>query len=325
MAANINEVRNTVLAIANKNNYGYISPSDFNLYAKQAQMDMFEDYFYQYNNWINRQNKRTSGTGYADILKSLVEVIEEFSITNFLTQTLANTYALPADYYFIDKLFYYPQVLSTGTNTTVTAFKLTDGAATFSNLTSPYTPPVGSIIVNTTTSTECFVTNVDSPTVLSISGNIMNINDNYVIYNNENIKEVERVSQNKIFYLTSSPLTAPSAQFPAYVLEGNTVTVYPSVIGPNVGSSVFSQWTGTSIKCQYIRYPLSPQWTFVTLAGGEPIFNNTAASFQDFELPDSDEPALIAKICQYVGIEIRETDVYQFGTNELNEETQTTS
>ena len=286
---------------------------------------MFEDYFYQYNNWINRQNKRTSGTGYADILKSLVEVIEEFSITNFLTQTLANTYALPADYYFIDKLFYYPQVLSTGTNTTVTAFKLTDGAATFSNLTSPYTPPVGSIIVNTTTSTECFVTNVDSPTVLSISGNIMNINDNYVIYNNENIKEVERVSQNKIFYLTSSPLTAPSAQFPAYVLEGNTVTVYPSVIGPNVGSSVFSQWTGTSIKCQYIRYPLSPQWTFVTLAGGEPIFNNTAASFQDFELPDSDEPALIAKICQYVGIEIREADVYQFGTQELNEETQTTT
>ena len=325
MAANINEVRNTVLAIANKNNYGYISPSDFNLYAKQAQMDMFEDYFYQYNNWINRQNKRTSGTGYADILKSLVEVIEEFSITNFLTQTLANTYALPADYYFIDKLFYYPQVLSTGTNTTVTAFKLTDGAATFSNLTAPYTPPVGSIIVNTTTSTECFVTNVDSPTVLSISGNIMNINDNYVIYNNENIKEVERVSQNKIFYLTSSPLTAPSAQFPAYVLEGNTVTVYPSVIGPNVGSSVFSQWTGTSIKCQYIRYPLSPQWTFVTLAGGEPIFNNTAASFQDFELPDSDEPALIAKICQYVGIEIREADVYQFGTQELNEETQTTT
>ena len=30
----INDVRNTVLAIANKNNYGYISPQDFNLYAK---------------------------------------------------------------------------------------------------------------------------------------------------------------------------------------------------------------------------------------------------------------------------------------------------
>tara|TARA_R100000935_G_scaffold34903_1_gene55646 strand:+ start:2240 stop:3217 length:978 start_codon:yes stop_codon:yes gene_type:complete len=325
MAANINEIRNTVLAIANKNNYGYISPSDFNLYAKQAQMDMFEDYFYQYNNWINRQNGRTSGSGYADILKSLVEVIEGFSVTSFLAQTLANQYALPADYYFIDKLFYYPTVLSTGTNTFVNAFKLTDGAATFSNLTAPYTPPVGSLIVNTTTVGECFVTNVDSPTVLSISGDIMNLNDSYVIYENTNITEVERVSQNKIFYLTSSPLTAPSAQFPAYTLEGNTVTVYPTVIGPNVGSSVFSQWAASRVQAQYIRYPLTPQWTFVALAGGEPVFNNTAATFQDFELPDSDEPALIAKICQYVGIEIREGDVYQFGTAELNEETQTTT
>ena len=59
----INSVRNTVLAIANKNNYGYISPQDFNLYAQQAQMDLFEDYFYQYNAWTNKENQRLSGTG----------------------------------------------------------------------------------------------------------------------------------------------------------------------------------------------------------------------------------------------------------------------
>ena len=76
----INEVRNTVLAIANKNNYGYISPGDFNLYAQQAQMDMFEDYFYQYNNQILKENMRQSGTGYADISKGLVEVIDTFYI-----------------------------------------------------------------------------------------------------------------------------------------------------------------------------------------------------------------------------------------------------
>jgi len=34
----------------------------------------------------------------------------------------------------------------------------------------------------------------------------------------------------------------------------------------------------------------------------------------------SDEPALIAKICQYVGIEIREADVYNFGNQELQQE-----
>ena len=86
----INSVRNTVLSILNKNNYGYISPSDFNLFAKQAQMDIFDDYFSQYNMQINRENSRygrnslqSSGTGYADITKGLEEVIDYFSTTKY--------------------------------------------------------------------------------------------------------------------------------------------------------------------------------------------------------------------------------------------------
>jgi len=39
------------------------------------------------------------------------------------------------------------------------------------------------------------------------------------------------------------------------------------------------------------------------------------ADYQDFELPLSDEPMLVAKICQYVGLEIREADVLAFGQN----------
>lgn len=308
----IDDVRNTVLAIANKNNYGYISPQDFNLYCQQAQMDLFEDYFYQYNNWVTKQNLRVSGSGYADIVKNLEEVIDLFSQEVFLTQVgVANTYSLPADYYLINKLFYYPNSLASGTNTFVAAFKLTDSTAAFSNLTNPTTPPVGSIIVNTTTGNQCYVTAVDDSTTLSISANIMNLNDAYIIYSNTNVAEVERVSQNKLFYLTSSPLTAPSNQFPAYVLDGNTITVYPSTID---GSR--------SVKTQYIRYPLPPKWTYsiISASEGTPIFNDTQADYQDFELPLSDEPTLVAKICQYVGIEIREEDVYTFGTTGVTQE-----
>ena len=65
----INSVRNTVLAILNKNNYGYISPQDFNLYAKQAQLELFDEYFAAYNSAINDENRRTSGTGYANMTK----------------------------------------------------------------------------------------------------------------------------------------------------------------------------------------------------------------------------------------------------------------
>ncbi|MBT7350652.1 hypothetical protein HN803_07785 [candidate division WWE3 bacterium] len=106
----INEVRNTVLAILNKNNYGYISPADFNLFAEQAQLDIFEDYFYAYNYQVNKENARQSGTGYADLKKGYEEVIDLFSITDTLTQSAANVFFMPSqlttgsDYYFINKV-----------------------------------------------------------------------------------------------------------------------------------------------------------------------------------------------------------------------------
>ena len=95
----INSVRNTVLAIINKNNYGYLSPNDFNLFAKQAQLDLFDEYFFQYNQQINEENARLSGTGYADLKKGYEEVIDYFSVTQNLTQSAANIYFLPSEAY----------------------------------------------------------------------------------------------------------------------------------------------------------------------------------------------------------------------------------
>lgn len=101
----INDIRNTVLAVLNKNNYGYISPQDFNLYAQQAQMDLFEDYFYAYNYQVNKENQRTSGTGYADIKKGYEEVIDFFSETSNYTPIL-NQFPLPNNYYLINKIYF---------------------------------------------------------------------------------------------------------------------------------------------------------------------------------------------------------------------------
>jgi len=103
----INSVRNTVLSVANKNNFGYITPDDFNLYAKQAQLDIFENYFYQYNNWIVKQNARMSGTGYSDIVKHLEETIDSFSTTATLVYDIpSGTFELPSDYYYLNSIRY---------------------------------------------------------------------------------------------------------------------------------------------------------------------------------------------------------------------------
>ena len=219
----INSVRNTVLSVLNKNNYGYLSPSDFNLFAKQAQLDLFDNYFYQYNYQIMKENARQSGTGYADIRKGYEEVIDLFSVTN------------GDDYYLVVKVL-------------------------------------------------CYDASVP-PRVFK--------------------GEAEKVHNSKISMLLNSMLTTPTETFPAYVLNGGTITVYPDTFD-----------AATEVSCNYIRYPKDPKWTYVTLTNGEPAFDQTAADYQDFELTIDDEVGLAMKILQYAGVSIREADVYSFANTE---------
>ena len=357
----INDVRNTVLAIANKNNYGYISPQDFNLYAKQAQLDMFEDYFYQYNNWINRENNRSSGSGYADIIKGLEEVIDTFSVQAFLTLVSAggainapsglsgpSAYFLPNDYYLINKLYRYPTLRVAGTTTTAVAGSNTLVDTNTDFLAAGVQP--GDLVINTSATgvanypvtgslgLQGFVNQIlnsapgnSNDTIICSAQLFVNPDalptfENYAIFDSRNIVEVERVSQRKIYNLTSSNLTYPTKQYPCYVLDGNIASVYPTVWdGYNIPYTVGDNMGICDVKAQYIRYPRDPRWTFQNLVGGEPLFDASQPDYQDFELPLSDEPALIAKICQYVGIEIREAEVYNFGTAEEQLNTQETS
>lgn len=101
----INSVRNTVLSILNKNNYGYISPSDFNLLAKQAQMEIYEEYYSSYNKTNNMENARMSGTEYADIKNPIAETLESFLRNDTLVQVTAGT-----------NQYYYPSLTTTGHN-----------------------------------------------------------------------------------------------------------------------------------------------------------------------------------------------------------------
>ena len=69
---NIDTVYQRVLALANKEQRGYITPQEFNLLANHAQMDIFEQYFYDLN-----QFRRMPGndTVYSDMVSVLGEKI----------------------------------------------------------------------------------------------------------------------------------------------------------------------------------------------------------------------------------------------------------
>ena len=192
----INSVRNTVLSILNKNNYGYISPADFNLFAKQAQLDIFEDYFYQYNYQINKENARQSGTGYADITKGYGEVINIFSETKFLSHDNNNKFFTPSqittndDYYLLNKVLVYTTILTSGINDAVVVNKLRNTTGNF--IASGV--QVGDIVANITTNTTAIVTNVNSSSILTLDANIFLATGNqYVIYDDSVVNEAEKL------------------------------------------------------------------------------------------------------------------------------------
>ena len=79
MSVSVNTVYTRVQAIMNKEQRGYITPQEFNLFANQAQMDIFEQYFYDLNQFMRLPG---NDTGHADMVNILNEKIGIFTKTS---------------------------------------------------------------------------------------------------------------------------------------------------------------------------------------------------------------------------------------------------
>ena len=85
---NIDTVYQRVLALANKEQRGYITPQEFNLYANQAQMEIFEQYFHDRSQFGRRNGNQTQVADSIDIIE---EKIALFNLYNRLA-TIMNDF-----------------------------------------------------------------------------------------------------------------------------------------------------------------------------------------------------------------------------------------
>jgi len=76
MAINIDNVYQRVLALANKEQRGYITPQEFNLFANQAQMEIFEQYFYDVNQFRRIPGNDTVYSDVDDMLEEKLQIFE---------------------------------------------------------------------------------------------------------------------------------------------------------------------------------------------------------------------------------------------------------
>ena len=102
MAVSVDKVYQKVLALANKEQRGYVTPQEFNLFADQVQMDIFEQYFYDLN---KRQQTPGNDSYYADITTNIQSKISMFEVSEqsvsmqsgslaYLSNDLSNFYRL---------------------------------------------------------------------------------------------------------------------------------------------------------------------------------------------------------------------------------------
>jgi len=102
MSVSVDTVYQRVLSILNKEQRGYVTPQEFNLFANQAQLDLFEQYFYDINQF-GRLNGNS--TEYSDMLTILNEKINIFETTADAVYS-TDHFDLPSDLYRLGTIIY---------------------------------------------------------------------------------------------------------------------------------------------------------------------------------------------------------------------------
>ena len=103
MSVSVDTVYQRVLSILNKEQRGYVTPQEFNLFANQAQMDLFEQYFYDINQFGRMHGNDTE---FSDMLNILNEKINIFEVTAAMTHAGAGLWTAPSNLYRIGTIIY---------------------------------------------------------------------------------------------------------------------------------------------------------------------------------------------------------------------------
>ena len=103
MAINVNKVYRVVLSILNKEQRGYLTPDQFNRIARQAQLDLFDKAFYDYNRAVRKQAVGDFRE-FADIAAKIKEKIDIFYTSTTLNHT-SGSVTMPSGVYMLTGVY----------------------------------------------------------------------------------------------------------------------------------------------------------------------------------------------------------------------------
>jgi hypothetical protein len=104
MAINVNTVYTTVLSILNKEQRGYLTPYEFNQLATQVQLEIFEKFFEDYNQYIRMPKTDVEFASRMDHTREEFQVFEENKKASNTPTT--NIYNQPVDLHRFGSAFW---------------------------------------------------------------------------------------------------------------------------------------------------------------------------------------------------------------------------
>jgi len=107
---NIDTVYQQVLALANKEQRGYITPQEFNLFANLAQQDIFEQYFYDLHQFKRLNDNDNAHTNMQQLIEEKIQFFEVTAGTATIGTWTGNTNPisklLPSSVYRVHRVTY---------------------------------------------------------------------------------------------------------------------------------------------------------------------------------------------------------------------------
>jgi len=323
MAISVDTVYQRVLALANKEQRGYITPQEFNLFANQAQMEMYEQYFYDIN-----QFSRLSGnqTEYADMVTLLEEKISVFK-KRHQPVVITGSYGegtLPDDVYRLGTVIRY-NLTGVEDSNAAEVERITEEDLIYlhrSPLAKPNKTRPVYIRKNATTikiypysgtrvGDQSATASVYFDLVVAING-LSNSSTTVTLPDTNNSSGFNNLQ----YVEAGQSVTGAGIQDDTTVasISGTTLTLSQATTGSAQNSSVVTlTFASDDIKCNYIKKPTKINWGYTEI-NGTALYNS--ASSVDFELHDSEETSLVYKILLLAGVSIADPNLYQIAAQE---------
>lgn len=105
MGINVNTVYTTVLSILNKEQRGYLTPYEYNLLASQVQLEVFETFFEDYNQYLRMPKTDEEYASRIEHIRDEYQIFEKFESSSANTNP-SNIYSYPTDLHRLGTAFY---------------------------------------------------------------------------------------------------------------------------------------------------------------------------------------------------------------------------